>query len=151
VTSLFANLRRERFALSNPPQSYIRSSGDQGFRFSFTCEVPLGTNPTEPWLLTDHCESRQQLGTDLKSFAESASRSGVFLAPGLTHVKTYKSGSWRRSVYHLSGKGSYRNFVGFVIKVNQSRIPCAFSMIQLRARSGGTVDISADVVFTTRY
>jgi hypothetical protein len=91
VTSLFANLRRERFALSNPPQSYIRSSGDQGFRFSFTCEVPLGTNPTEPWLLTDHCESRQQLGTDLKSFAESASRSGVFLAPGLTHVKTYKS------------------------------------------------------------
>jgi hypothetical protein len=150
ATSLFTNLRREKFEVSNPPNSYIRPSGRQGFRVSFTCDVPLGSNPADPWLLTDHLESRGQLGAGVKEFTKVASRSGVILSHGLTHIKTSKTGAWRRSVYHLSGKGSYRNFVGFVLQVNQNRIPCAFSTIHLIARSSGSVEISADVVFTTR-
>ena len=151
VTSLFTNLRREKFEISTPPRSTIRRGGGKGFRFSFSCEVPLGTNPAESWLLTDHLESRQQLGAYIKTFSRLASRNGVVLSHGLTHIKSYKTGPWRRSVYHLSGKGSYRNFVKFVLDGQQTRLPCAFSMIMLRARTGGSVDISADVVFTTRY
>jgi hypothetical protein len=150
VTSLFTNLRREKFEVSNPPNSYIRSSGRQGFRFSFTCDVPLGSNPANPWLLTDHLESAGQLGAGVRAFTKTASRSGVILSHGLTHLKTSTTGAWRRSVYHLSGVGSYRNFVGFVLQVNQNHIPCAFSTIHLIARSSGSVEISADVVFTTR-
>jgi hypothetical protein len=150
AASLFTNLRRERFAVANPPNSYIRPSGGQGYRFSFTCEVPLGSNPADPWLLTDHVEPRSQLGAGVRAFTKAASRKGILLSHGLTHIKTSKTGAWRRSVYHLTGRGSYRNFVGFVFKVNQDRIPCAFSTIHLRARSAGSVEISADVVFTTR-
>jgi hypothetical protein len=150
AASLFTNLRREKFEVSNPPNSYIRPSGRQGFRFSFTCDVPLGSNPADPWLLTDHLESRSQLGAGVRAFTKAASRSGVFLSHGLTHIKTSKTGAWRRSVYHFTGKGSYRNFVGFVLQVNRNHSPCAFSTIHLRARSSGSVEISADVVFTTR-
>jgi hypothetical protein len=150
VTSLFGNLRQEKFELSNPPHSSIRSTGNKGYQFTFTCEVPLGSNPMDPWLLTDHLESRLQLGPFVKTFVRLASQNGVALAHGLTHIKTYKTGSWRRSVYHLSGKGSYRNFVRFVMQLHQNRIPCSFSAIYLRARSNGSVDISADVVLTTR-
>jgi hypothetical protein len=150
VTSLFSSLRREKFELSTPPRSTIRPSGRQGFKFVFSCDVPLGSNPAEPWLLTDHLESRTQLGTYVRAFAKTASRTGVVLTHGLTHVRTYQSGSWRRSVYHFSGRGNYRNFVRFVLQLNLDRIPCAFSMMHLRARSGGSVDISADIVFTTR-
>lgn len=150
VTALFRNLRRENFELSMPPRSSIRPAGNQGFRFTFACEVPLGSNPAEPWLLTDHLESRRQLGSYVRTFARTASRNGVILSHGLTHVKTQKAGAWRRSVYHLTGRGSYRNFVKFVFQLHQDRVPCAFSTVNLRARSGGTVEISADVVFTTR-
>jgi hypothetical protein len=150
AASLFINLRREKFEVSNPPNSSIRPGGRQGFRFSFTCQVPLGSNPAEPWLLTDRLESRGQLGAGVKAFTKAASRSGLVLSQGLTHIKTSKTGAWRQSIYHLTGRGSYRNFVGFVLLVNQNRIPCAFNTIHLRARSAGSVDISVDVVFTTR-
>jgi hypothetical protein len=150
VTELFKNLRDEKFSLSLPPQSYITSGGKRGYRFSFTCEVPLGTNPANPWLLTDHLQSRRQLGAGVRSFSRTASRNGVILKHGLTHIKTYKTGTWRRSVYHMSGRGSYRAFMRFLLALNEAHVPCAFSRINLRARSGNTVDISADVVFTTR-
>ncbi|MBN2037200.1 MAG: PilN domain-containing protein [Chitinispirillaceae bacterium] len=150
VTELFRNLRNEKFDLSLPPQSYITSGGKKGYRFSFTCEVPLGTNPVSSWLLTDHLKSRRQLGSSVRSFSQRASRNGIILKHGLTHIKTYKTGAWRRSVYHMAGKGSYRSFMRFLLELNEAHVPCAFSRINLRARTSNRVDISADVIFTMR-
>jgi hypothetical protein len=150
VTALFNNLRSNKFELLDPPQSSIRPAGKQGYRFSFTCRVSLGMNPADPWQLTDHVESRENLSSYTKTVARLAARNALFLRSNLVHLSSAKSGNYRRFTYHLSGSGSYRNFVKFVLDAYKERVPCAFSRIKLQARNDGQVEAAADIVFTAR-
>ena len=150
VSGLFSALRREHLELLGPPRSYIRSSGSNGYIFLFTCEASFGVNQAEPFLTTDHLEPRENLTTVLRTFAKDATSNGLYLPNGPMRLASEKAGEYRRFTYHITGSGTYRNFVKFVLQVNAEHLPCAFSKVRLKARSDAKLDLAADVVFTMR-
>jgi hypothetical protein len=86
----------------------------------------------------------------LRTFANDATRDGLYLRDAPLRIAGEKAGQYRRFTYHISGRGTYRNFVKFVLQVSSEHLPCAFSTVRLKARSDGKLDLAADVVFTFR-
>jgi hypothetical protein len=150
VSRLFTALRREQFQLFDPPRSSIWKGGRQGFHFRFACAASFGMDPADPFRLTDHVEPRESLRAALRTFSKTASQEGLSIDGALSQIGIEKNGNYRRFVYRMTGSGTYRAFVRFVIQLNAARLPCAFSRVRLKAHRGTALAVTADVIFTFR-
>jgi hypothetical protein len=146
VGTLFTNLRGKPFRLRELPESYIESA-DKGYRFQFVCDASFAGEPVDPAV---KAVSLKKLPALLKTFTKLSARDGMYTRQGLVRRSTKKSGAYVQVVYQFSCSGTYRNFVKYVLDLDKAHVPCAFSTVRIKARSEAIVDISADVVFTTR-
>ena len=83
-------------------------------------------------------------------FLKLAKRGKLSVRHGLARKTALKSGGYRQSVYHFSCGGTYRDFVKFVLQVDEAHLSCAFTAIQIKVSNEAVIDIGSDVIFTTR-
>jgi hypothetical protein len=150
VSSFFLNLRREQLNVLGHPDSYIGHNDGEGYSFVFVCKPSFGDAPTGPLRSRNNLVSRNRLPKVIKMFSKTAARNHLFLQKGLSRKAVKKTGGYVHNVYRLSCSGTYRNFIAFVLELDQARMLCAFAAVRLSARSAAAVDISADVDFISR-
>ncbi len=151
VSTFFSNLRRLKgFQLLEFPVSSIRQGPSQDFQFQFKCRVWFDADSAGTYRPTEHLLPSKNLPSMLQTFSKYAAHSGLSVRRGLVRRAAVQSGGYRQFVYRLSCCGTYRDFVKFVLQVNKAHMPCAFTALQISARSEAVVDIGADVVFTMR-
>ena len=85
-----------------------------------------------------------------KNIVTVAEGTGVTLSEGPTALDAEKVGACRRFYFRYRGTCAYNDFVKFLLDVHATQLPCAFKKIELKARSGTSVDLEVLVIFTVR-
>jgi len=150
VTSLFVSLKNANGEFLKPPYSYIKPNGNQGYRFVFTFNPVYGLDLADPFQAVEHLGSRDNLPFLLKTFTDLAIKNGVSFTTEPKRIDSEKVDSYRRFTYRFSGLSSYRQFVSFILSLHEENVPCAFSKVALQARNRSSIQIDADIIFTTR-
>ncbi|MCO6746508.1 hypothetical protein KQH42_30365, partial [Streptomyces sp. CHA1] len=65
-------------------------------------------------------------------------------------VSVERVGDYRRVIYRAEGESTYRDFHQFVLALYNEKVPCAFKKISLDAKSGTTIKVATEVLFTVK-
>ncbi len=153
VNAMFAAVKRERVEVLAPPYSFIRPNGTDGYRFAFTYKALWGIDLTDPFvdLSLSTLSENEDLPALITRFSALGKNSGVSLVPP-TPVQTEvaQAGSFRRYSYHVTGTGSFVDFVAWIKALYDARIQCAFIKLSVGAKSRSLVSIDGIVIFTVR-
>ena len=150
VNTVFKNLRRERFDLLGPPLSFIEPNPVRDFDFQFTGNVLFDADSAGAFQPAEHLVPMKNLQSMITTFLKTAAGNRLIVRRGLVRKTAVTSDEFRQFVYHCSCSGAYRDFVKFVLQVNKAHLPCAFTAVQIKVRTKTVIDVSTDVIFTTR-
>ena len=150
VSSTFTSLREGKIEILPQPYSYIKSNGTNGYRFVVTCKADFGLDLTDSFKPLDNLQSRDDLQKVLKDVNNIATQDGLKIRNKPELVSSEKVGVYSRFVYRISGSGSYKDFVGFVMNLYKEHQVCAFKKVEIKALGDGTVGVTAELLFTMR-
>ena len=150
VSSTFSSLREGKAEILPQPYSYIKSNGGRGYKFVATCKADFGLDFTDPFKPLDNLQSRDDLQKVLKTVNNLASQDGLKIRNKPELVSSEKVGVYSRFIYRISGSGSYKDFVSFVINLYKENQVCAFKKVEIKALADGTVGVTAELLFTMR-
>ncbi|MGA2508165.1 MAG: hypothetical protein ABSF80_11895 [Chitinispirillaceae bacterium] len=150
VNAIFKNLRRERFELLEPPLSFIEPDPVRDFDFQFTGTVLFNADSAGAFQPAGHLVPAKNLQSMVTTFLKTAAGNRLIVRHGLVRKAAATSDEFRQFVYHCSCSGAFRDFVKFVLEVNKAHLPCAFTAVQIKVRTKTVIDVSTDIIFTTR-
>ncbi|MDG5813819.1 hypothetical protein QA601_01920 [Chitinispirillales bacterium ANBcel5] len=150
IGATFNSLKQERLELLPPPLSYIKSDGENGYRFVVTCQATFGLGEADPFKVLDNLPYREGLNTLIRQFSSLASQNGVNLRSSLNQISSEKIGRYRRILYRVEGDATYREFVRFILALNKEEVPGAFEKIKIAALGGDRISVNLDVLFTIK-
>lgn len=150
ISATFIALKSEKVELLPQPFSYITSNDGDGYRFVVTCKINTGLDLADPFQASDYLPSRDDLPIITKKIMQLGEKDSVFFTGTPLQTDAEKVGMYRRFHYTYTGSTTYQHFVKYLVHLHAEKIPCAFKKIELKARSGATVDINASVLFTVK-
>ncbi|HEX3019588.1 MAG TPA: hypothetical protein VHP36_04770 [Chitinispirillaceae bacterium] len=149
ISQTFNALRRERVELLPKPYSFITSNG-KGFRFSVTLKTNFGLDFTDRFQAIDHLVSREYLSDQVKKVVKTARLDNVILNEEPKQLDVQIIGGYRRYDYKIKAECTYKDFVRFVMDLNNEQIPCAFKEISINALAGSTIGVDAEILITVK-
>ncbi|MFP4240812.1 MAG: hypothetical protein ACLFTW_02470 [Chitinispirillaceae bacterium] len=150
VSEMFTNFKSEQVEVMPQPLSYIKDD-PIGYKFVITCKPKFGLGElTDPFQALDHLGFKEALSVHLEDFSRIAKENDVKFRSSPRRISVERTGSYRRVVYRAEGQTTYRDFNQFVLALYNEKVPCAFKKISLAAKSGTTVNVVAEVLFTTK-
>jgi hypothetical protein len=151
ITDFFNALReQEKAELLPKPHTNIARRGN-GYHFVFTLQKDFGLDLKSPSvnLGLGQLPARRDLDAAVARFSRIAAEHSitVILPPQQTSAETFEQ--FRRFRYRFKGVASYQNFSQFVQALQDALLPCAFESFKLDAQARNTVNIEAQLLFTT--
>lgn len=149
IINLLRLLKNEKVEILPKPHTLIKKTGD-GYHFSVSCITEFGYDHGAPFSVgTDDLPEYEDLEFLLKKIMNTAEDDKVSISSGPKRLDASFRGDFRQFRYHISGLSTYPNFVAYVSNLYKREIPCAFEMFKITALNEMTVQIEADIVFTT--
>ena len=150
VSSTFIALKTEKLELLPQPFSYITSNDGDGYRFVVTCKINCGLDLTDPFQASDHLPTRDDLPILTRRIVRIGGSTGGSFKGSPRQSNVERVGAYRRFHYALNGRTTYNDFVKYLLALHEARIPCAFRKIDLKARTGSSVDVGLQLIITVR-
>lgn len=150
VSSTFLALKSEKLELLPQPFSYITSNSGDGYRFVVTCKMNLGLDLSDSFLVSDDLPARDDLPLLTKKVVTLGEADSIKFIGTPQQIEAERIGVYRRFHYAYKGTSTYNNFVQFLLSLYNNKVPCAFKKIDIKARTGTTIDLEAQVIFTVR-
>ena len=149
VVALFEALKKEKIEIQPKPQTKI-TKRNGGYRFTILCKTGFGLNLEAPFLLdAEDIIDYEELDIVVKRFIDVADDNRVNITSKPYRIGTSFFDDYRRFRYRLSAVSSYNNFVNFINSLYKRQIPCAFEKFKLTALGENSLEIDADIIFTT--
>lgn len=149
VSEMFSSFKSEPVEVLPLPLSNIKDD-PIGYRFVITCKTKFGLELSDPFQALDHLGFKEGLSVHLKDFSRLAKENGVKFRSSPRRVSVERAGSYRRVIYRAEGESTYRDFHQFVLALYNEKVPCAFKKISLDAKSGSTIKVVTEVLFTVK-
>jgi len=151
VIQFFKALKKEKIELFPKPKTQIRKSG-AGYKFTIDSNTKFGLNLEAPFLLgPEDILTYKDLSVTVNNMVNAAQESGLHLQSEPRQKEAFFVGDYRRFRYRISGTSSYNAFISFVNSLYARHIPCAFEELKLTALNNASVQIEADIIFTTSH
>ncbi|MFP4014843.1 MAG: hypothetical protein ACLFVQ_12210 [Chitinispirillaceae bacterium] len=149
VSEMFSNFKSEPVEVLPLPLSNIKDD-PIGYRFVITCKTKFGLELSDAFQALDHLGFQEGLSVHLKSFSRLAEQNSVNFRSSPRRVSVERVGDYRRVIYRAEGESTYRDFHQFVLALYNEKVPCAFKKISLDAKSGTTIKVATEVLFTVK-
>ncbi len=150
VVNLFILLRdHKKVELLPKPQSKFSRSGGV-YSFNILCKTEFGLNLEAPFFIdAEEIIDYEELDLSVKRVVDVAKDEGVNIRSGPDRIDASLIDGYRRIRYHFSGVSSYNTFVTFINSLYNRHVQCAFEKLKLTALSDNSLEIDADIIFTT--
>jgi hypothetical protein len=151
ITDFFNALRdNEKAELLPKPHTNIAKRGTQ-YHFVFTLQKDFGLDLKSPSvnLGLGQLPARRDLDAAVRKFMQVAAEHSITTIQPPQQISAETLEQFRRFRFQFKGAASYQNFTLFLQALQNAAVPCAFESFRLMAQAHNTVDIDAQLLFTT--